>query len=230
MRLAHLVVAEPRTPDGETELVECEVLADADGEREGNDLQVERARVAGRHLVEAVAVVRDDPGEDIDAPGRALGVGLAPQPGWKVEPLLELNEVGTPRFEHGAGAAEVDLVEDVVLQLPLDRIGPWEKAAADAQGPLTEAQIEAGGLHVGVGDVETPGLDVAGTDDPLEELTREHPFGCRFEIQDHGTRTGMSRLPPGTHRAKHVASPARKSRGGFRRSQPVDDLGRIRWT
>ena len=107
--------------DHEAELVEGEVLADPDGEREGHDLQVEGALVAGGDLVEAVAVVGDDPGEDVDPAGGALGVGLAPDVGREVEPLRQGDEVGAVGLEDGAVPAQVELVEDVVLDLALDR-------------------------------------------------------------------------------------------------------------
>ena len=225
--LSDLVIAEPRTADRQAELVERQVLPDTDGEREGNDLQVEGPLVARRHLVESVAVVRDHPREDVDSARRTLGVGLASQPGREIEPLLQLNEVRTPGFEHGAIATEVDFVEDVVLQLPLDRIVPWQKAAADAQGPLPEAKVQAGRLHVGLGDVEAPRIDVAGADGPLQQLPRQDPFGQWLEVQHHGTRRGWRRLP-GTHRAKHVASCRERPRVGTASGTACGRLGEYR--
>ena len=185
--------------------------------------------IARCHLVEPVAVIGDDPGEDVNATGRALGIGLAAQPGRKVEALLQLNQVRTPRLEHGPVAAEIDLVEDVVLQLPLDRIGPRQEAAADPQRPLAEAQVEAGRLHVGLRDVESPGVDVAGPDGPLEELARQDPFGRGWRFSTGEVASGHSGLAAGTDRAKHVASWGESTRVGTARAQAVDDLGKT-WT
>ena len=133
--LADLVVAEPRAAHGEAQLVERQVLSDPDGERQRHHLEVERAVVARRDLVEAVAVIGDHAGEDVDAAGRALRVGLAAQPGREIESLLELNQVGAPRLEHGPVAAQVDLVEDVVLQLALHRVGPRAGSCNGCAGP-----------------------------------------------------------------------------------------------
>ena len=185
--------------------------------------------VARRHLVEPVAVVGDDPREDVDAPGRALGVGLAPQPGREVESLLQLNQVRAARLEHGAVATEVDLVEDVVLQLALDRVGPGQEAAADAQGPLAQAEVEAGRLHVGFGDLEAPGVDVAGADGPLEELPGQHPFGRGVEVQPPEPPWSPDRVRHAQSKARGVPD-AERPGWGRRRAQPVDDLGRTRQT
>ena len=81
-------------------------------------------------------------------PVELLGLALPRKPGRQIEPLLELNEVRTPGLEHGPVAAQVDLVEDVVLELAFHRVGPGQEAAPDAQGPLAQAQVEAGRLHV----------------------------------------------------------------------------------
>ena len=193
----HLVVAEPGSADGETQLVQGEVLADPDGEREGHHLEVEGPLVPRRHLVEPVAVVGDDAGEDVDPAGRALRVGLAPQAGREIQPLLELDEVRAAGLEHGSVAAQVDLVEDVVLELALDRVVPGQEAAADAQGPLPQPQVQAGRLHVGLGDVEPPGVDVAGPDGPLEQVAREDALGARVQAQHHA-RASVSRRHAGS--------------------------------
>ena len=124
-------------------------------------------------------------------PVELFGLALPRSPAGQVEPLLQLNQVGAPGLEHGPVAAEVDLVEDVVLQLPLHRVAPRQEAATDAQGPLAEAQVEAGRLDVAIGDLEASSVDVPGADGPLQELTGEHAFGRRLEVQ-HGGRTPRS--------------------------------------
>ncbi len=209
--MADLVVGQPRPAHGQAQLVECQVLADADGERERHDLQEEGAVIPRRHFVEPVAVVGDDPGEDVDAPGRALRVGLPAQPGRQIEALLELDQVRTPGLEHRSVAPQVDLVEDVVLQLALDRVGPGQEAAPDAECPLAQAQVEARRLDVGVGDVEAAGVDVTGPDRPLEQLAREHALGRRLEAQHRGRRRAAGVVRACTDRAKHVAGPPGKA-------------------
>src|SRR5205823_2599517 len=69
-----LFVGQLRRTDGQAQLVERESLLDADRERERDDLEVEPSAVAGTDLVEAEAGVGDDPGEDVESSGGALGV------------------------------------------------------------------------------------------------------------------------------------------------------------
>ena len=223
MRLAHLVVGEPGSAHGQAQLVERQVLLDPDGERQRHDLEVERAVIAGatsskRSLWSVMTRVKTSM-----RPVELFGFALPRKPGREVEPLLELDQVRAAGLEHRPVAAQVDLVEDVVLQLALDRVGPGQEAAADAQGPLAQAQVEAGRLHIGVGDLEPPGVDVPGVDGPLEELAREHPLGGRVQVQ---RRTGARRctrswVPARTEQSTSVAQ--REGLGG-------DGLGHSLWT
>jgi hypothetical protein len=59
---AQLVVGELGPPDSEAQLVEREVFADPDRERQRHDLEPQAAVVAVGDLVEAGGVVGDDPG------------------------------------------------------------------------------------------------------------------------------------------------------------------------
>ena len=188
MRRPDLVVGQPGAADGQAQLVQGEVLAHPHGEGEGHDLEVEGPLVARCNLVEPVTVIGDHPGEDVDAAGGALRIGLAPEAGREIEPLLELDQVRAPGLEHGAVAPQVDLVEDVVLELALHRVVTRQETAPDAQGPLPEAQVQAGRLHVGVRNVESPGVDVAGPDGPLEQVAREDAFGAGGKAQHHASR------------------------------------------
>ena len=70
------VVAQPRVGGHQAHLVEREPRLDADRERARDDLQVQLAVVAGGDLVEAVAAVGEHTREHVQAPGRALRVGL----------------------------------------------------------------------------------------------------------------------------------------------------------
>ncbi len=81
-------------------------------------------------------------------PVELFGIRLAPESGRKIEPFLELYEVGAAGLEHGAIATQVDLVEDVILELAFDRVVTRQEAAADAEGPFAQTQVQAGRLHV----------------------------------------------------------------------------------
>ncbi len=185
MRRPDLVVAEPGPSEGEPELVQRQVLLHPHGERQRHHFEVEGAGVPRGHLVEAVAVVGDDAGEHVDTTRRALGIGLASQAGGQVEALLQLHEVRAAGLEHGPVAAEVDLVEDVVLELALDRVGARQEAAADAQRPLPQPQVEAGRLDVAARDLEAARVHVTGPDGLFEELAREHALGGREAQHRH---------------------------------------------
>ena len=138
MQLADVVVGQLRPPDRQAQLVERQVLAHADRERQGHDLEVQRALVAGGDLVEAEALVGDHAGEHVDPPGRALRVGLAAHVGGQRQPFLQRDQVRTVRLEDHAFLAQVELVEDVVLGLAFDGLGVGQEAAADAIRDLAE--------------------------------------------------------------------------------------------
>ena len=162
MQRSDLVVGELGGPGEKAQLVEGQALAHLDGERQGDDLEEEPPPVAGRDLVEAVAVVGDHAREHVEAPGRALRVRLPPDAGRQLELLDERDQIGALRLEDGAVSAQVDLVDDEVLELDLDGRIVGEEAAADPVRDLAEMQVEAGRL-----DARSPDLVPAGVDDAL---------------------------------------------------------------
>ena len=176
VEVAQVVVGELGAADGEAELVEAQVLAHPDGEGQRHDLEVEVAGVTRGHLVEAVAAVGDDPGEDVEAAGRALGVGLAGHARRQGQALLQRDEVRPVGLEHGALPVEVELVDHVVLHPLGHGVPPGQEAAPDAVGHLAEAQVEAGGLDVLPRDGEAPRRDDAGVDGGGEVLAGEDAF------------------------------------------------------
>ena len=89
----------------QADLVEGQALADPDGEGERDDLQPEGAGVAGGDLVEGLAPVGDDPREDVEATGGALGVGAGPDVVGEVQGLLQGDEVRPLGLEDRALAA-----------------------------------------------------------------------------------------------------------------------------
>jgi len=178
-----VVVGELGAADRQPQLVQGQVLPDPDGEREGDNLEVEAALVTVADLVEAVAAVGDDPGEDVEPARRALGVGLAPHPGRQGQALLEGDQVRPVGFEHRPLAVEVELVDHVVLQPLLDGEAAGQEAAPDAVGHLPQAQIEAGGLDVVPGDGEAAGRDHPGVDGLHQVLAGQDAVLARRERQ-----------------------------------------------
>ena len=88
MRHAQLVVIDHRPSVHQPQLVERETRMHLDRERARDDLEVQPPAVARTDLVESVAVVGEQAGEHVDAPGGALRVRLAADLRRQVE-LLE---------------------------------------------------------------------------------------------------------------------------------------------
>ena len=76
VQLEHLGVVQATLAGHQANLVEREPGLHPDREGARHDLEVEPAVVARRDLVEAVAAVAQHAGEHVQAPGRALRVGL----------------------------------------------------------------------------------------------------------------------------------------------------------
>ena len=133
-----------------------------DRERARHDLQVELPVVAGGDLVEAVVAVGDHPGEDVEAAGRALRVGLgadlvgqarAPRsaaPGRAGRARASRRRAGRPSGRRAPRSSP----------RPSSRVG--QEAAAQRPGEVAEAQVDARGL-----DRLQRHTPVSGRDQPL---------------------------------------------------------------
>src|SRR5205814_7952683 len=116
--------------------------AHADRERARDDLQVQPALIAGGDLVEAVTAIREYAREDVEAPGRALGVGASSHPWWQAEVLDQRDQVGPVALQCGP-VAQIDALEGQVGHLFLDgRVAVWQEAAAQRPCMLAESQID----------------------------------------------------------------------------------------
>ena len=80
---------------------------------------------------------------------------------------------GRLRLEHGALVAQVELVDDVVLDLALDGLAIGQEAAADPVGHLAEPEVQAGGLDVLGRDGELTRMDHALVDQAQQVLAGE---------------------------------------------------------
>ena len=94
----------------EPDLVEARAVADLDGEGARANLGEERAGIALLNRVEAVLAVGDQPGEHVEAAGRAFRVGEAGDGRAELELLDQRHEIDAARFEHRA-LGQIDLVE-----------------------------------------------------------------------------------------------------------------------
>src|SRR5665213_2626080 len=86
--LADLVIREIWPTCKQTQLIQREVLAYPHRERDRYNLKVERTVIPVSDLVEAMSLVGDDAGEDVDSSSRALGIGLGLHPAREAQTLL----------------------------------------------------------------------------------------------------------------------------------------------
>ena len=102
-------VVEPRRAAAEADLVQPHPGPHQHREGARRDLGIERAGVAGLDPVELGAAVGDQPGEQVEPPGRALGVGDRRDVRRQRQPLDQRHDVDAALLEHRA-AREVDPV------------------------------------------------------------------------------------------------------------------------
>src|SRR5439155_1315897 len=132
----------------EPELIQPRSRVDHDAERPWGNLQVQRPPVARRNALESVAVVGDEPGEDVQAPGRALRVRFSQDVGRKIQVFQQGNEVERAALENLL-RREVDLADQDVAQAIEDAGGAGrEKARGDLVSNWPEPQVEARGLEL----------------------------------------------------------------------------------
>ncbi len=135
-------------PAAEPDLIEPRAVADLDGEGARADLGEERAGIAFLDRVEAVLTVGDQPGEHVEAPGRALRIGEAGDGRAELELLDQRHEIDAARLEHRA-LGQVDLVKLELGELVAHRgVRTGKEARADAVSDLAEPEIEARGLDL----------------------------------------------------------------------------------
>ncbi len=100
---------ELRRAAAEPHLVEARAGAHDDAERARRDLDIERAIVAALNLVERLAAVGHQPRQDVEPPGRALGIGEAGDAarGRQRQMLHQRHDIDAAFLQHRA-LAEVD--------------------------------------------------------------------------------------------------------------------------
>ena len=114
----------------------------------GDDLGVELALIARRHLVEGAAAVGDQAREDVEPAGGALGIGGGGDPGAELEPLQQRHDIDAVPLQDRA-LGQVDLMQGELLDLLGDgRVLAGQEAGAHAIGDGAQAQIEARRLHL----------------------------------------------------------------------------------
>ena len=125
-----------------------------------------------------MVAVGEHPGEDVEAAGRALRVGLGADVVGQRQLLQQRHQVGAVALQHGA-VAQVDLLERQPLDLLLDRrVDVGQEAAAQRPGVVAEAQVDAGGLDRLGQDPVLARAQPAGLDRPAQGLRGEDALGA----------------------------------------------------
>src|SRR5262245_11569170 len=156
----------------ETDLIEARAVARLDGESPRANLGEKRSRVALLDAVEPVLPVGDQPGENVEPPGRAFRIGETRDRRAELELLDERHEIDAARLQHRA-VGQVDLMEFQLGELVADRgVGTGEEARPDAIGDFAEAKIEACRLDL-IGFNLGRARDLATGDHGADRLTRQ---------------------------------------------------------
>ena len=153
-------------PLAEADLRQARTLAHQDGEGARRDLGKERAFITLRHLVEFLRIVGDDAGEDVQPPGRALGVRSSGDTLGQPEALLQRHDIDAARLQHRA-IGQRHAVQRQFFHTGLHRgAGPWQEGGAHAIGPGPQPEVKAGGLYLVVvrcaGKPDQPLFAIAG--------------------------------------------------------------------
>src|SRR5690606_24703179 len=150
--------------------------AGAHDDREGAraDLNVERAGVALRDLVELAGAVGHHTGEDVEPAGRAFRVGRGRDSFGQGEFFDQRHDVDAARLQNRA-LAKWNLVQLEMFELVGDTaVGAGQEAGAYAVGNVAQPQVEAGGLDL-VGVELTARLQRAGAEQRRDFPIRQYP-------------------------------------------------------
>ncbi len=160
--------------------------AGARDDREGAraDLQIERAGIARRDLVELLAAIGHDAGEDVEPAGRALRIGRGRDVTGQVQAFQQRHDVDAAGLQHRAVGQGRSRAASAGRACPPPVRWPRQETGAHATGLFAEPEVEAGRLDL-VG-VERPrrrqraGLEQrrdlgVGKDACLAQVVRLHP-------------------------------------------------------
>ncbi len=165
-----LLGIQPAKPD----LVEPGSFADFDAEAAGRDFRKQRPLVFGVDPIEYLARVGDQPGEDIEPAGGALGIGDRRNALRQLQMLLQLDQVHAAALQDRA-VVERDLVVLQGGKLIGDLfVAAGQKARANAIGARPEPQVETGRLQLQFLDLAQR-RDHLALDHRADALARQQP-------------------------------------------------------
>ena len=200
-RFAHVEAGELGFRQQRMALAEADLRqarAGARDDREGAraDLQIERTGIAGRDLVELLAVVGHHAGEDVEAAGRALRVGGGGDLRRQGEAFQQRHDVDAAGLEHGAVASGRSRAASAgrACRRPYACLAGQE-AGAHAPGLVAEPEIEAGRLDL-VGVERARGNQPAAPEKAPRSVDREgFPLAASLIAPLHWMRRRLTCWP-----------------------------------
>ena len=123
-----------RIAGAEADLRQARAGAHHDRKGARADLEIERTGIAGGDLVELLAAIGHDAGEDVEPAGRALRIGRGRDVRRQRQAFEQRHDVDAAGLQHRA-VGEIDLVQLQPVELFGDRVvGPGQEAGAHAPG------------------------------------------------------------------------------------------------
>ena len=202
---AHVQAAQQRRGAAlQAQLVQPCARAHQHAEGLGGDLEIEGPVIARGHVVEAVAIVRQQADEHVHPAGGALRIGPGTEAAGQAKALLQPGDIDAALFQHRA-LRQVQPVHGHVRQ-PVGHgtPGPWQERGPHPPGRVRQPQVQAGRLDL------VRGKGRCGSDRPLIRQKTQGLAG-----QDAGRRWGVGRAH------------GRDTRRSARQRQEGGTLGRI---
>ena len=212
----------------EADLIELRPRFDPDAEASRRNLEPEFALVVERRLVERLAAVDDEPGEDVEPAGRTLRVCGAGEVRPQFEPFHQPRDIDDAFLKHRPFAGERHRLGVQALKPVANRrAAPGQEARANAVGFLADPQVEARGLELGRIDIglrpdqlaADHGADLL----PAEEAERRREQGVGHAglggVEDHGKGGSGRRQRRGLDGRSALLAPARAQAKAWRRGE-----------
>ena len=143
MQVVQFGFRQQRIAGAEADLRQARTGAHDDREGARADFQIERTIVAGGDLVELVAAIGHDAGEDVEPPGRALRIGRGGNVCRQRQAFEQRHDVDATGFQHRA-VGKVDLVQLQPVELFANlMVGARQEGGAHPPGLVAEPEIKA---------------------------------------------------------------------------------------
>src|SRR5579862_1276309 len=138
-----------RITAAEADLIELRSFAHPHAERARRNLGIERTAIAEWNVVESLALIDNEPGENIEPSRRTFRIGRAGKTRQKIEPFDQRRDIDDAFLQHRAIAGQRDALRlEAVEMLQYAAAAAGQEACAHAIGFLAETKIETRGLEL----------------------------------------------------------------------------------